>query len=190
MDGNSLAQLAYLVLLLCAVGGWVVVEYRNRFGQALRTSLAWGLIFIGLMAAYGLWTDLRSDVQQRAMMVGDQLEVPRSPDGHYYLTLEVSGEPVRFMVDTGATNVVLSRADAQALGIDTASLVYLGEAQTANGVVRTSRIKLSDVSLGPWSDAVLPAWVSDGEMDGSLLGMDYLGRFHVEISGDRMMLRR
>ncbi len=80
--------------------------------------------------------------------------------------------------------------DAQSLGIDTETLVYLGEAQTANGVVRTSRVKLTDVSLGPWSDAVLPAWVNDGEMDGSLLGMDYLGRFHIEFAGDRMLLRR
>jgi aspartyl protease family protein len=123
-------------------------------------------------------------------MVGDQMEIPRSSDGHYYLTVEVSGNPVRFMVDTGATNVVLSQADARNLGIDTSSLVYLGEAQTANGIVRTSRVKLTDVALGPWLDPVVPAWVSEGQMDGSLLGMDYLGQYHVEISGDRMLLRR
>jgi aspartyl protease family protein len=190
MDNNTLLRLVYLVLLLCAVGGWVLVEYRNRFGQALRTSLAWALIFVGLMAGYGLWTDLRSDVQRQAVMVGGAMEVPRSPDGHYYLTLDVAGKPISFMVDTGATNVVLSKSDAQSLGIDTEALVYLGEAQTANGIVRTSRVKLADVTLGPWSDPVLPAWVNDGAMDGSLLGMDYLGKFHIEFAGDRMLLRR
>ena len=190
MTGDTYAQLIYLVLLLAAVGGWVLVEYRGRLGAALRTGLAWGLIFIGVMAGYGLWTDMRSDVRRQAVMVGEAMEVPRAPDGHYYLTLTVSGTPVEFMVDTGATNVVLSRRDAERLGIDPASLVYLGQAQTANGIVRTARVKLNDVQLGSWQDETLAAWVNDGDMDGSLLGMDYLGKFHIELAADRLLLRR
>ena len=190
MNSDTYAQLIYLVLLLAAVGGWVLVEYRGRLGAALRTGLAWGLIFIGVMAGYGLWTDMRSDVRRQAVMVGEAMEVPRAPDGHYYLTLTVSGTPVEFMVDTGATNVVLSRRDAERLGIDPASLVYLGQAQTANGIVRTARVKLNDVQLGTWQDETLAAWVNDGEMDGSLLGMDYLGKFHIELAADRLLLRR
>jgi aspartyl protease family protein len=50
MDGDSTAQLIYLGLLLAAVAGWIMVEFRGRMGQALRTGLAWGMIFIGLMA--------------------------------------------------------------------------------------------------------------------------------------------
>ena len=190
MDSENFARLIYLGLLLAAVGGWVLVEYRGRLGVALRTAMAWGLIFVGVMAGYGLWTDMRSDVRRQAVMVGDAMEVPRAPDGHYYLTLVINGTPVEFMVDTGATNVVLSRRDAERLGIDPASLVYLGEAQTANGIVRTARVKLTDVVLGPWEDKALAAWVNDGEMDGSLLGMDYLGQFHLELAADRMLLRR
>jgi aspartyl protease family protein len=116
--------------------------------------------------------------------------VPRAPDGHYYLTLEVAGTPVEFMVDTGATNVVLSRRDAERVGVDLDGLMYLGQAQTANGTVRTARVRLDDVTLGPWRDDRIAAWVNEGEMDGSLLGMDYLGQFHVELAGDRMVLRR
>ncbi len=190
MDGGSFSQLIYLLVLLGAVGGWVIVEYRDRLGLALRTGLAWALIFLGAMAGYGLWSDLRTDVQRQAVMVGDRLEVPRSADGHYYLTLNMRGKPVSFMVDTGATNVVLSRADARRIGIEVEDLVYLGEAQTANGTVRTSRVVIDDVALGPWRDQSLPAWVNEGDMDGSLLGMEYLGLFHIEIAGDRMVLRR
>ena len=190
MDSDTTARLIYLGLLLAAIGGWVLVEYRGRLGAALRTGLAWGLIFVGVMAGYGLWTDMRTDIRRQAVMVGEAMEVPRAPDGHYYLTLSINGTPVEFMVDTGATNVVLSRRDAERLGIDPASLVYLGEAQTANGTVRTARVKLPEVVLGPWRDEALAAWVNDGEMDGSLLGMDYLGQFHLEIAADRMLLRR
>ena len=83
MDSENTARLIYLALLLAAVGGWVRVEYRGRLGAALRTAMAWGLIFVGVMAGYGLWTDMRSDVRRQAVMVGDAMEVPRAPDGHY-----------------------------------------------------------------------------------------------------------
>ncbi len=191
MDGDTLGRLTYLVLLLLAVGGWVMVEYRNRMGQALRTAAAWGLIFIGIMAGYGLWDDIRSDITP-AQMVSDQGEVilPRAEDGHYYATVEINGTPLRVMADTGATNMVLSQDDARRVGIDPGTLMYLGEAQTANGTVRTARVTLDSVSLGPFQDAPFDAWVTDGEMDGSLLGMDYLGRFRIQIDGDRMVLAR
>lgn len=190
MSGDDFGRLTYLVILLVAVGGWVMVEYRGRMGAALRTGLAWVLIITGLMAGYGLWSDIRTTFPQQAMVVDGHVEIPRSPDGHYYLTLDVAGEPVDFMIDTGATNVVLSSADARRLGFDPEALVYTGEAQTANGIVRTARVKLNDVEVGPFRDPEIAAWVNDGDMDGSLLGMDYLGGFNIEIAGDRMILRR
>lgn len=191
MDGNDYGRLAYLALLLVAVGGYVIVEFRNRMGQALRVGAAWGLIFVGVIAGYGLWNDIRPDLIPR-QMVSDTgtVEVPRADDGHFYIMLDVGGTPVRFMADTGASNMVLSTADAERLGFDPASLVYLGTAQTANGTVRTARVELPDVALGPFRDAGFPAWVNEGAMDMSLLGMEYLGLYRVEIAGDRMILTR
>jgi aspartyl protease family protein len=191
MDSDSIARLFYLVLLLVAVGGWVLVEYRKRMGEALRTAAAWGLIFIGVMAGYGLWNDLRSDIAPQQMISdAGAIEVPRAEDGHYYLTLQVNGTPVQFLADTGATNMVLSDRDARRVGIDPESLMYLGTAQTANGTVRTARVELPSVILGPYTDTDFPAWVNQGEMSDSLLGMDYLSLYRVEIAGDRMILRR
>lgn len=191
MDGDNLARMAYLLLLLVAVGGWVIVEFRNRMGQALRMALAWGLIFVGVMAGYGLWTDIRNDVMPSQMVSdGGEIAVPRAQDGHYYLTLRINGTAVRFMVDTGATNMVLNREDALALGIDPESLRYLGQAATANGIVRTARVTLPVVELGPFRNENFQAFVNDGEMSGSLLGMDYLGQFRVEIAQNRMVLRQ
>ncbi len=56
--------------------------------------------------------------------------------------------------------------------------------------MRTARVRLKDVQLGPYLDDSLGAWVNEGEMFGSLLGMDYLGRYSIEITGDRLILRR
>lgn len=191
MDGDMIARMAYLGLLLAAVGGWVIVEYRQRLGLALRAAAAWGLIFVGAVAGYGLWSDIRTDIGPAQMTVSEgKVELPRAPDGHYYATLMLNGTELRFMADTGATNMVLSQQDARRIGIDPATLVYLAEAQTANGTVRTARVTLDSVELGPFRDAPFQAWVTDGEMEGSLLGMDYLGLFRIEIAGDRMILTR
>ena len=54
MEGDTLARVGYLAIILVALGGWVVVEFRHRMGQALRMALAWGLIFVGVMAGFGL----------------------------------------------------------------------------------------------------------------------------------------
>jgi aspartyl protease family protein len=191
METDTLARIAYLGIILVALGGWVLVEFRQRMGQALRMGMAWGLIFVGVMAGYGLWSDIRQDViPQQMVSEAGTVEVPRAPDGHYYLTLMINGTPIRFMVDTGATGMVLGDDDAARLGIDPASLMFLGEARTANGVVRTARVTLPVVELGPFQNRDFRAFVTEGDMPGSLLGMDYLGQFRMEFAGGRLILRQ
>ncbi len=129
MDGETLARVGYLAIILVALGGWVLVEFRQRMGQALRMAMAWGLIFVGIIAGYGLWSDIRQDILPMQELAADgSVEVPRAEDGHYYLTLTINGTAVPFMVDTGATGMVLAGVDADRLGIDPESLSYLGEA--------------------------------------------------------------
>ena len=191
MDGDQAARVLYLGILLVSVGGWLLVEYRSRLGAALRTLMAWALILLGLAAGYGLWTDLRRDVIPNQFTGTEgQIEIPRAFDGHYYLTLVINGTPLRFLADTGASNIVLSPEDATRLGFDPAELRFLGEATTANGVVKTAVVTLDEVHLGPVTDRGLTAYVNQSPMQGSLLGMDYLGLFRIEIAGDRMILRR
>ncbi|WP_050522325.1 retropepsin-like aspartic protease family protein [Pseudorhodobacter wandonensis] len=191
MDGEIFGRVLYLGLIIVAVGSYLLVEFRGRMGQMMRGLMSWGLIIVGLMAGYGLWQDMGGSFTPRQTIAAQgEITLPRARDGHYYLTLEIAGQPVEFMVDTGASSVVLTREDAQKLGIDPDTLVYLGTAQTANGIVRTARVTLDDVRLGSFTDPTLTAYVNDGDMGGSLLGMDYLGQFHIEIAADRMVLRR
>jgi len=192
MTGDDIARIAYLVILGSAIAGWLVVESRGRMGQAARQALAWALIFVGLAAGYGLWQDMGFSGQRQTIAAeGRQVVLDRAPDGHFYLTLKVGAVPVRFMIDTGATNVVLSDRDVERLGIDKRGLAFLGEARTANGTIRTARVALSDVTLEGHPEGTVPAWVGDGRLDVSLLGMDYLNRFQrIEISGGRLVLSR
>lgn len=190
MSTEDFMRVVYLGALLAAITGWMLVEYRKRMGQALRILLAWAMIFLALGAGYGLWHDLKRDIMPMQQVQGGQVVMPRAPDGHYYLHLKINGQVLEFMVDTGASNIVLSPADAAKLGIDPESLRFLGVAQTANGTVRTARIKLPEVELGPFQDSNVTAYVNESEMDGSLLGMDYLGRYKISIQGDEMILQR
>lgn len=196
MDGDELARLGYLMLLLAAIAGWFVVENRRRLGAMARQAAAWGLIFLGLIAVFGLWQDIgRHLLPQQAALVGpagaSRIDLPRARDGHYYMTLEVGGVPVRFMVDTGASSVVLSNRDAERLGIDRSRLILTGEARTANGVIRTARVTLREVTLNGHPEGRVPAVVGDGDLGLSLLGMDFLRRFaRVEIAADRLVLTR
>ncbi len=185
-------RLAYLVLLLIAVGGFLIVELRARPGQTLRQVLAWGLIFLGVTAVAGLWPEIRNAVSpQQQIMSDDRIEVPLGNDGHFHLVADLNGEPVRFMIDTGATSIALSPADARRIGIDMDNLAYVGQARTANGVVGTAPVIINDFRLGDFSDQNVPAMVNGAEMESSLLGMSYLSRFaRVSIEGERLILER
>ena len=103
---------------------------------------------------------------------------------------KVNGQTIDVMVDTGATNIGLSRRDAEAAGIDPGALAYIGSANTANGTVSTARVRLDSLALGDVVDAGISAYVTSGAMMDSLLGMDYLRRYRIEIDGAKMILSR
>lgn len=189
---EDIPRLIYLGLLIVALGGWLIAQSRLSLNKTLQYAVVWGLIFVGAIAVVGLWDDISRQVTgaQQSTAHG-QIEVPRARDGHYYLTLTINDEPVRFVVDTGASQVVLTQKDAARVGLDPSGLAYLGTAMTANGEVRIAPVRLARVDLGGVVDSNLPAAVNGGEMDESLLGMSYLQRWdRIEITGDRLVLTR
>jgi len=193
MDDHSLARLLYLVLLGGVIGGWLLVHNRHQMGRLAQQAAIWGFIFVGAIVSVGLWGDLRRSVEPPRIEVLDtgRIAIPRDAGGHYKAVLEVNGVPVRFVVDTGASGIVLSRADARRAGIEPDGLAYYGEAMTANGAVRTAPVRLDTLTLGPVTDRNLRAWVNEGEMRESLLGMSYLQRFsRVEIAQETLWLTR
>jgi len=193
MNTESFAQLIYLVLLGSVIAGWFFVENRKNLGKTAQQAAVWGLIFVGVIAAIGLWSDIRDNVAPSQSYIDGMatVEVPRSQDGHYYINLDIDGHSVRFVIDTGASDVVLSKDDAERIGIDVANLFYGDIANTANGQVRTARVRLENVHLGDIVDLVVVASVNEGEMDTSLLGMSYLQRYSkIEIGSGKMILRR
>ncbi|MFD0979776.1 MULTISPECIES: retropepsin-like aspartic protease family protein [Tropicimonas] len=193
MSADQTASLIYLMLLGSVIAGYFFLSNRQSIGRSLRQAGLWALIFIGVIVAYGLWGDLRNTLlpQQAVFSEQGRVEVPMGNDGHFHMVLQVNGTPVQFVVDTGATDIVLSQKDAERVGIETDSLPYLGTANTANGRVQTARVRLEEVALGDIRDTNVAAVVNGGEMQGSLLGMAYLNRFaEVTFGGGKMILTR
>jgi len=193
MTGDQTASLIYLVLLGCVIGGSFFLSGRLRLSELVRVGGLWVLIFVGVIAAYGLWNDVQQTVLPSQAVFAEQgrVEIPRAPDGHYHMTLDVNGTPIRFIVDTGASDLVLTKQDAARVGLDPDGLAFTGAARTANGTVATARVWLEEVNLGGITDRGVPAVVNGGDMSGSLLGMAYLDRFaEVSFGGGRMVLTR
>jgi aspartyl protease family protein len=193
MTGDNIATLIYLVLLGCAIAGWFFISHRESLGKTMQMAAIWGFIFLGVVAAYGLWSDVQRQTTggQMLQLGNGQISVPRQRDGHYYLTLALNGENIRFVVDTGATNMVLTREDARRAGLDPDTLNFIGTANTANGMVPTAPVRLDTVRLGDFTDTDVFASVNGGEMDGSLLGMGYLEKWgRIEISNGELRLTR
>ncbi|WP_158968070.1 retropepsin-like aspartic protease family protein [Chachezhania sediminis] len=193
MSGDDYARLAWAALLGAVLVGWLVTQSRGSRGKLAQMAVGWVLIFAGVIAVYALWDDIGNELflKQDAISAPQRIEIPRSRDGHYYVTAMVNGAPVDFVVDTGATQVVLTDDDARRAGIDPDQLVYSGWATTANGRVRTAPIQLDQVTIGPNIDRRVPAVINDGDLAGSLLGMSYLDRWSkIEIADGAMVLSR
>lgn len=121
---------------------------------------------------------------------GTQLAAPATPasaapantivytanqQGHIVLDAAVNGFPVRMLVDTGASLVTLTPADARAAGINPTGLVFSARANTANGSVRMAPVSLREIRIGQLSIYDVPAAVLEN-LNVSLLGMSFLGR--------------
>ncbi|MEM9268615.1 MAG: TIGR02281 family clan AA aspartic protease [Pseudomonadota bacterium] len=192
-DPDKLASLLYLSLFGGALSIWLFASYRSRLSQALQAMAIWALIFVFAVIAYGYRDQFAEQLRPQAAVVTEtgEIELRRAADGHFYAPLIVNGQKVTFLVDTGATAVVLPKSVAEDLGFDVERLRYIGRAMTANGEVRTAPISLMDVRFGEFRDLNVPASVNEGSLSDPLLGMRYLSKFRsIDIRRDRMILTR
>jgi aspartyl protease family protein len=109
--------------------------------------------------------------------------------GQYVVDAVVNGTPVDFLVDTGATHVVLAPGDAARIGLRPGQLRFTGTAATANGTVRLAPVTLRELRIGQLSRQAVAAVVNEAPMGISLLGMSFLeGLEGWEARGDRLLL--
>ena len=120
---------------------------------------------------------------------GPWTTLTRADNGHFFARALVNGQSVDFIVDTGATSVALTEADARRIGIALDPSTYTVVGSGASGVVRGQFVTLASVSLdGKRVEQVSGAVLEGSEI--SLLGQSFLSRMgRIEIAGDRMIIR-
>jgi len=186
-------QLVYYGILLAALLGGVLLMRRGQMGKTLRQFGLWTLIFGGIVMAYGMWEDISRNSAGSFARVNERGNVvlEKHRDGHFHATVVINGAPIDTLVDTGATLTVLTPQDATRAGFDIDRLQFSGQASTANGIVVTAPIRLDRVALGPFEERNVRAAVNGGNLDKSLLGMEFLSRFgRLEITRDQLIITK
>lgn len=122
--------------------------------------------------------------------VDAEATIGKAADGHFWADAQVDGHPVRVLIDTGATTVALTLADARSLGLNPDTLTYSYTVTTANGPERAAPVRLGVVAIGRAEVSDVQAFVLQGGLETSLLGMSYLGRLSkLEATPDSLVLR-
>ena len=111
--------------------------------------------------------------------------------GQFVARAEVNGEPVDFLIDTGASAVILRHADAEKAGIDVNSLAFSTPISTANGPALAASVHLRSIAIGAIRiDNVEALVAKPGSLNESLLGITFLRRLRsYDLSGDFLTLR-
>ena len=193
MTSDNIFQLVYFVILLLAIGGSMITLYRGQVGRMIRQFLIWVAICAALVIGYENKHLFEGWLLPETQSVDQQGNVTllRNAQGYFQVRALVNDAPVDFVIDTGASLIVLSQADATSAGFDVDTLRYDGVASTANGEVRFAQVLLDSFAIGESVDVGVGASVNAGELSTSLLGLAYLDRFsRIVIEADRMILER
>jgi aspartyl protease family protein len=118
---------------------------------------------------------------------GQSVTLAADPRGHFVSEGSINGQPMRFLVDTGATTVAIPAADAVRLGIDYRKGA-VGKTRTAGGIVSVYRVTLNSVRLGTIEATGVEAIVIEDGLDIALLGMSFLNRLDLRQEGRTMTL--
>lgn len=203
VENYDFSRLIWLGAIAALIGAGLLRSGRP-LGDMARNLGTWAVIALALIAGY----QYRYELQDIASRVTAGL-VPGSPlalgveDGHATVTLDkadnghfearimINGAPVRAVVDTGATSIVLTAEDAQAAGFNPAALNFTIPVSTANGMARAAAVKTDEVAIGGIVRKDMPVMIAaPGMLGQSLLGMNFIGSLSgFDVRGDRMILR-
>jgi aspartyl protease family protein len=184
-------------LLLLSVG--IVFGRRFTARDTFRNIALWCGVFavLGLIFAYrdelqSVGNRIRSElVPGYPVATGaHEMTISASEDGGFFIEGEVNNAPAHFLIDTGATDIVLSPAAAERAGIDLAGLSYTSRFETAHGTGWGASTVLSRLVVGPIELHDVRVSINKSPMDSSLLGLAFLKQLEsFEVRGGRLTLR-
>ena len=186
------------LLLICIFFIFIYVR-RGRLTYFIKNMILWLIIFFVIIAFYAFRFELKySGERILAVLIpsysftnaSGQLVISRSSDTHFYVNgLTPNNSKITFLVDTGASDIALTKDDAKKLGVNVGDLKYTQKYNTANGVSYSAPVRIDKLTIGEKTFYNLEAHVSSGGLDISLLGMSIIGKFNdFKITKDMLIL--
>ena len=171
-------------LVIVAVTAAILLALRLPMVRALLRFAVWSalavLLFVAIdqrerlgFGAGPLGELIETDDQQ---VVGEELRIRMSPDGHFWANVSFGGIERRMLVDSGATLTALNAATAVAAGLEPRDEVLPVILRTANGDVRAQTAEIAELRLGNIVARELPVVVSPAFGRVDVLGMNFLSR--------------
>jgi aspartyl protease family protein len=195
-DGPSLVW-GIVALIMVASS---LAARRLPLGQTLKMALAWVAIFAGLFVVFSfrpeikaVWQRVTSDFSGTANqdVKGGTITLTRGDNGHFELLATANGKPMKFMVDTGASDIAVSSESAAAAGIEVDKTAFPIFFSTANGTSKAYRAKIDVLTINSLEFSDQDISVSDTLGDINLLGMTFLNQFRSwRVEGNKMILER
>lgn len=186
---------AYSLLLLL-----LVIAARVRPQQFRSTAFRNAAIWLGIVVLMVLGFSFKNEVMDSRLgaaffprhiqiLRDGTMRIHTSEGGNFLIEGKVNGEPVLFLVDTGASDIVLSPADAQRAGFHPDRLQYNRDYSTANGYGQGATVTLEQLVVGNVRLSNEPASINKAEMQTSLLGMRFLRQLKsFRFEGDTLIL--
>jgi len=198
LSSSDQQSLLYLVLMLIFLVSGIIFRREIKLSKALKYLALWALVAfvaVGLYAYRYQFSDFKERMIEAInptaarMNDGGQLIINLSSDGHFYIDVKINDVPMRFMIDTGASDIVIDKLQAQKIGINPQSLIFDKRYETANGSSYGASIVLRKIQVGNVVFADIKASVNGVNLGTPLLGMSFLRQFtKYEFYQDRLIL--
>ena len=199
LSDDDLLSFVYGIALLVFLVAGVVAHRHVRPGKILTSLAIWLVLIVAVVLGYSyrheapaIGNRLIAELMpsRGAVLDGREVTFRERRGGQFVVDAEVNDVTVRFLVDTGASDVTLTPSDARRLGFDLQDLSFHRTYWTANGTVQGAPVRLDNVEIGPISLQNVQASVNAADMELSLLGMSFLSRLSsYEVTRGTLTLR-
>jgi len=196
LEGQPLLALTVAAIVL-AVAAQMVSAQRPSLGTGMRNVAYLGLLVAGLLTVVQFAGSNRTsdaalwlDHTREARIEGDETVIAMRADGHFWVKAQLNGEPVDFMIDTGATYTTVPQSVAQRTGLAASEDGEGRLLDTANGTVVARMGLAHSLRLGTIEASDLPlAVLPDTQNDTAVIGMNLLSQMKSwRVEGERLIL--
>lgn len=189
-------NLIWGVVILVVVGS-ALLSCRIPMGQAAKMALAWIAIFTIGLTIYAFHNDIKAFGQRiwyeidppETVAIGKSLHIRKSPDGHFWVDVQINGSEERFLIDSGATITAMSVGAALRSGVEPGGGFPI-VLNTANGAISADRAKVQTLIVGQIHRDNMPVVIAEEFGGTNVLGMNFLSSLDSwSVDGDWLILQ-